>query len=495
MSNFRFATLLLSAAAAAALAPAGIAQITPGNLLVLRVGTGSAALTNASTAVFLDEFTTTGAFVQTIALPTAPSGGNLPLTTSGSATSEGFLTQSVDGNHFVAVGYGAAPGIANIVGTASATTPRVVGRVALDGTVDTSTSIDNAFSANNIRSGCTEDGSQFWTVGANSGVVLVPFGGTSGTSLNAAAPTNCRVVGIDRGQLYTTSGSGATQRCVNTVGTGVPTVPGQTPTILPGMSSGTASPYDFWFADPSTVYVADDRSVATGGGIQKWVESGGTWTLAYTLASGTSYRGLSGIVSETGTTLFATAAVASANQLVSVVDVGPTSTFNVLAAAPTNTAFRGVRFVRTPYGVSFGGTSCPTSVGVPTIGFSGAPVSGNADFAVTVGNAPDIVGPGVGITFWATAVGIGSPLFPFGVQIPDAPTGCALLFAFPDLLLTGLTDFSGSANIPLALAPADTSLWGLTLSIQNAVFDFTGFYGSFGLPVGTSVGMQLTLGN
>jgi len=45
-------------------------SITPGNLVIYRVGDGSAALGTAATAVFLDEYTPLGTLVQSIALPT-----------------------------------------------------------------------------------------------------------------------------------------------------------------------------------------------------------------------------------------------------------------------------------------------------------------------------------------------------------------------------------------------------------------------------------------
>ena len=100
-----------------AAAPLAFAQITPGNLVVTRVGDGVAALSNASQAVFLDQFTQAGATVNSIALPTAVSGTNLPFTNSGSATSEGALTQSADGRYLVGIGYGTAPGLASVNGT------------------------------------------------------------------------------------------------------------------------------------------------------------------------------------------------------------------------------------------------------------------------------------------------------------------------------------------------------------------------------------------
>src|SRR5437879_4455496 len=66
---------------------------TPGNLVVYRVGTGatSDSLVNTGNAVFLDEYTTGGTLVQSIALPTTASGANQPLIASGLAITEGFL--------------------------------------------------------------------------------------------------------------------------------------------------------------------------------------------------------------------------------------------------------------------------------------------------------------------------------------------------------------------------------------------------------------------
>src|SRR5438874_1351845 len=61
---------------------------TPGDLVVERMGTGTGALGSTATAVFLDEYTTTGSFISnaTVALPTTASGNNHILTDSGSAS-------------------------------------------------------------------------------------------------------------------------------------------------------------------------------------------------------------------------------------------------------------------------------------------------------------------------------------------------------------------------------------------------------------------------
>ena len=91
-----------------------LAPFTAGNLVVYRVGTGATALSNAATDVFLDEYTTSGTLVQSIALPTSISGSNKRLVSSGTAVSEGFLTLSSDGKYLLLTGYDAAIGLSLI---------------------------------------------------------------------------------------------------------------------------------------------------------------------------------------------------------------------------------------------------------------------------------------------------------------------------------------------------------------------------------------------
>src|SRR5262245_17353575 len=107
------------------------AAFTPGDLVVYRVGTGSGSLSSASTAVFLDEYTVSGTFVQSVAMPTNGAGLQYALTASGTATSEGFLTLSGDGQYIVTTGYGTNVGVASIASSTATAVPRVVGRVDL----------------------------------------------------------------------------------------------------------------------------------------------------------------------------------------------------------------------------------------------------------------------------------------------------------------------------------------------------------------------------
>jgi 2',3'-cyclic-nucleotide 2'-phosphodiesterase (5'-nucleotidase family) len=318
-----------------------------GDVVVLRAGDGSGALSSAAAAVFLDEFTATGSKVQSLPLPTAVSGSNKPLAIAGSSTADGALRRSADGRYLTLSGYAAAPGTAGIAATTSAATNRVVGRVDWNGNIDTTTALSNAFSTYNCRGAVTNDGTAFWAVGSGTGVQYAAYGATTSTQINTAAPTNLRVPGIFNGQLYVSSASG-TFLGVGTVGSGLTTATGQTPALLAGFpTSGSHSPYGFFFANANTVYVADDGAITSGGGIQKWIYNGTTWTLAKTMNNGsTGCRGLTGYVSGANVVIYATTTESSANKLVTITDVLSDTTtfpaFTTLATAPANTAFRGV---------------------------------------------------------------------------------------------------------------------------------------------------------
>ena len=64
-----FASVFLILCAACASLGAAAAAFTPGNVVVYRVGDGSGSLVNTGNAVFLDEYTTSGTLVQSIAMP------------------------------------------------------------------------------------------------------------------------------------------------------------------------------------------------------------------------------------------------------------------------------------------------------------------------------------------------------------------------------------------------------------------------------------------
>jgi predicted extracellular nuclease len=368
-------------------APAPSAPFTSGNLVVYRVGDGSAGLTANATAVFLDEYATVaGPVVQSIAMPTTASGSNKRLTASGTATTEGFITRSADSTYLVMPGYDAALGTGTITTSTSATINRVIGRVNGSGTIDTSTALTDAISGGNPRGAASTNGTDLWISGTSSGggIRYAALGGTTSTSLTTS-PTNIRATAVFNNQLYISSASG-TFLGVATVGSGTPTTSPQTTTLLPGFpTSGTHSSYQFGFANASTLYVADDGSAANGGGIQKWTLSGGTWSLAYTLlntgAATTAVRGLTVDGSGANPVIYATTAVASANSLIKVIDTGAGSTATTLATASANTAFRGVAFAP--------GDAAP-SVSSTTPANSATGVALNSDISITFSEAVNL---------------------------------------------------------------------------------------------------------
>ena len=326
--------------------------LTTGNLVVVRVGTGSGALTSTSTATFLDEYTTAGVLVQTIPMPTVQSGLNQPCTNSGSATSEGFLTISTNGHYLLLGGYAVGPGTTTVAMSANPPVSRVIARVDMLGMVDTTTAIADSYSTRNIRSVVSDNGFRFWVTGSGDGVRFVANLGDTTTLPIALNPGNNRVAGIYNGQLYCTSSS-AGFFGIASVGTGLPTGSGQVSTTLSGFPLAAGpSAYDFFFANPDTVYLADDG----GGtlppnpvGIQKWTRSGGLWSYQYSMAlPGTGARGITGFVQNGITTLWATANTNTTTQLVTVVDTGPSSTVTSLVTPAPNTAFRGVRYLALP---------------------------------------------------------------------------------------------------------------------------------------------------
>jgi hypothetical protein len=330
------------------------AAFTPGNIVVYRVGNGMDSLTNTGNSVFLDEYTPTGTLVQSIPMPTTASGANFPLIAGGTATTEGGLTRSADGRFLLVPGYGTTTGGGTSLGTTtSAAVPRVVGRVDAAGNVNTSTALNDAFSAGTPRGVSSTNGTDIWLTGSNEGVRYTTFGATTSTVISNTV-TNLRNTLIAGGQLYVSTGSGSTVR-IGTVGTGTPTTSGQTITNLPGFVT-SGSPYQFFFADLSssvpgldTLYVADDTTAT--GGIQKFSLVGGNWTSNGSTAADT-YRGLTGVVSGGNVTLYATrkggSTATGGGELVSLVDstgYNATITANaptVIATAAANTAFRGV---------------------------------------------------------------------------------------------------------------------------------------------------------
>ncbi len=323
------------------------------DVVVCRVGSGAATLSSSAASVWLEQHASDGTLVQTIAMPTAVSGSNRRLTLGGTIKGECGLAVSSDGNYVTLAGYDAAPGTASVSATESSAINRIVARVDAAGNVDTTTRLNSAFTASSVGGAVTVDGSTFWVSGSGTtgfgGVWYLPRATTGGTQV-LADPNNARTLNIASGQLFGATNT-ATYTAVFAVGSGLPKTAGQSVELLYGLP--VSQPYGFAFFDRTrshsgldTLYIADDRSIATGGGIQKWTFDGTAWFQVTTFDEGLGAAGVRGLAAEAqgaNIVLYATTVEPTGTQLVRVVaDGGSSPIATVIATAPDNTVYRGV---------------------------------------------------------------------------------------------------------------------------------------------------------
>jgi hypothetical protein len=345
------------------------APITPGNLVIYRAGSGTNSLANTGNDVFLDEYTTAGVLVQSIAMPAT--GAGTKLITSGNSTAEGALSISPDGTWIGFAGYNSTiPASSSISGTNSAAVPRVAGLFNTTTGSYSLTVTGTWFSAQSPRGVVTTDGNKIWAVGGNSGVVYgtvdnsSPFVASGTTATTASIGTNLRTIGLYGNELYTSAATGTIPTVGQLAGSplvnGLPTASTFLPNIPRQGGSPVTSRYGFTFLDTNpavpgidTMYTVDDS--ASSGGLWKYtLDLTGTWNAAGSVAGLTgALRGVTGGVSGSNVQLFMTG---SANTLWSFTDTsaatstlsGTLSAFTSLATAATNTAFRGLVLVPVP---------------------------------------------------------------------------------------------------------------------------------------------------
>jgi hypothetical protein len=239
----------------------------------------------------------------------------------------------------------------------------VIGRLALStGTMDTTTTLTNFAGSTNgaaaIRGAYTMDGTNMYAA-LSVGVRYATYGtANASTGVAIDGTNNARRNTIFNGQLYQTEAANS-RSGVESVGSGTPTTAGSaTMSLLPGFSTtnGTYSPYDIWFANANTLYIADDSaSASTAPGLQKWTFNGSTWSLVFNhsiaaitpggSAAAKGIKSLTGFLDANGDAiLFASTVGANANLLLSLVDpVGNTSAANVTETTlvDASTAFGG----------------------------------------------------------------------------------------------------------------------------------------------------------
>jgi hypothetical protein len=330
------------------------ARFTGGNIVVYRVGSGT-ALTNAAAPVYLDEYAPGGAKVQSVALPTAAAEGNHRLTAVGQSRSEGLVSRSADGRYLVVTGYDAAvgatgPGGASLTASSPDQVGRVVGFVDANGVVDTTTVLQGSGAAKIIRSAASTQGDRLWATGGNGGVLTTNRGAADATVAAGSATSNFSALTIQGGQLFT---SGILANRLAALGSGTPTTGALTD--LPGLP-GNLLTYGYAFADLTpagygstpldTLYLANGSE--RGGTIDKYRWTGAAWSpVGYV-----DVEGVLGVVADVQNGAVSLA-VTTPTSLVSLTDPnGAAAAFApsapaVLASAAPGTEFRGVALAPT----------------------------------------------------------------------------------------------------------------------------------------------------
>jgi hypothetical protein len=312
-----------------------------GTLSIIRIGSGENPLSLRSSPVFVDEYTTTGELVRSIALPTSSNGQNKSLTLSGSLLDEGFAGLSPDKKTLALVGYDAFSGLDSVFKKPSSQVARTIALISADGTVNTTTSIKDAFGKVQMRS-AVANGNDIWVTGGGNGIRHTTFG--SQTS-NVVTNVTGKVLSIFNDQLY--ASSIAPNVRMAKVGSNLP-VTSTSLENLPGFPvDGSACQFYLLDQDQSVsgldvLYIADNVK-----GLCKYSLVSGMWVFNGSI--GSRFFGLTALVTTEGVSLYATQNESSVSRIITVTDnSGYNGKFSgrikVLAKAAENTSFRGVTF-------------------------------------------------------------------------------------------------------------------------------------------------------
>jgi uncharacterized protein (TIGR03437 family) len=521
--------------------------------------------------IFLDQITPTGTLVNTLAVPT-----NM-VNTSFSSKSELAINLSTDGTVLTFMAYVApantvdvsnsnTPGVYDPTNPAGASYFRAVVQVGANGAIQVTPT--NAYCGNNGRAAILANGLYYMVGNSNNGAGtpanVVAAGGvqvaTPGQSATTA-PTqignfsiaqvndpatgkpyaadklgkdnNFRGLTTFNNTLYFTKGSGSNgintvyqvgtlPALANAANAAVTILPGF-PTILAKNLDATGNyPFGVWFANASTLYVADegdgtaaDAATSPSAGLQKWVLTNGTWNRVYVLQNGLNLgqpysvanypvslnpatdglRNLTGRVNSDGTvTVWALTSTVSANgdqgadpnKLVSITDVlantdpavAAKEPFTTLRTAVPGEVLRGISLTPTAGKTAMPSVPSITSAATQSIT---AIAPGSLAFALGQGLAAGIPGEILGpapTTFDGTSVSIvdsagnssAAPLLfvsPWQVTF-QVPSGVAAGPAQVKVNASGITQTA--SNIQVAkVAPALFTLNGVGLAAASAI--------------------------
>jgi hypothetical protein len=324
--------------------------------MVVRLGNGAAALTSASTAVFLEERSLAdGTLVRTVDV--SSNAGAPGFGMSGTATTEGVLTRSGNGAFVVLAGYQGALGTPLV---STSVVPRVVVRVDRAGTVSSGTLVTDSFLGVSLRGAASQDGTAYWTVGGgttDAGVRFVTHNGAGATAPVFLDVQNNRSVLVAAGQLFaSTSGSmGLPDGGSQIYSLGALPMSTAAYAALPGVD--VTAPNSFVLLDLSpnvpgldALYTSD---TATGGngGVRKYTFNGTTWSLSWRAntaedAGASTCSHVTAARAGNDVVVLCIRGDAARNLIVKYVEAGGNATVAPtgvgLVSAPLNTVYRGI---------------------------------------------------------------------------------------------------------------------------------------------------------
>ncbi|XVJ67606.1 MAG: T9SS type A sorting domain-containing protein [Lacibacter sp.] len=332
------------------------AQFTSGNLVVVRLGNGTVYNGGAAARCFLDEYTTSGTLVQTIAMPVTASGGNRKFMLNNGFYG-GQITLSGDNRYLLVPGFDVDEFSQPLTSFTPSIAPRIVARIDKNGTINTTTST-GAYNGESIEAAYSTNGTNIWVCGTNinndgtGGIRYLTFGATTSTQINAGAQfVGFRTLGAYNNQLFVTADYGNIS--LASVGSGFPVTTAAL-SNLPGLPTNNSPiPTGFFMADldagvagPDVIYFLDGNVFggATANTLSKYSLVSGIWVKNNAINIDNP-KGMTASLAGNSVTLYVTT-----NSGISKVtdatgyNANITAAFSSIATAPANTFFRGISF-------------------------------------------------------------------------------------------------------------------------------------------------------
>jgi hypothetical protein len=304
------------------------------NLVVVRIGDGNQVLAQTGNSVYLDQFTTSGSYVNTITIPETGSSGMIETgpDQNGSTLNGTQVTRSADKRFMVLSGYRVDLGNgAGLQGTASATVPRAVGLIDRFGQYTLAIADTTAYDGVHFRGAVSDGLGNFWGSGSGGGTYY--FGSNSPAATIQTDFNNTRSVNIFNGDLFCQASSAGANGVIKMTGLPTAFVSGLT-NYIPAFSSTTTTECSV-SPDGLLIYLT------AGSSVQRWDSDGTTFTLSYSFSLSAGTRYLAVDYSGASPVIYVTTAI---GQIISIVDTGSGSTPTTLLASGPNQLFKGLRF-------------------------------------------------------------------------------------------------------------------------------------------------------